>query len=391
VRIALFDQVVAAENPAGSRDQRIVEQLSGEHEFTLFASAVVLKDGGTRAVAHVPVPTVRRPALVSYLAYLVGSLRAYAGARARGRRFDILHVTDCYFPSADVYYAHFCHRAYLRDVWPVVRGPVSPRRVHNWITHLLRAAIEARLVRGARIIVAPSEGLKREMGRVYPGSVDKIRVIQNTVDLARFTPAETFDPRPLRARLDTAPGETAFVFVALGHFERKGLPLVLEALARGDRSLDGARLWVVGGEPYLVRAYRRMAEEAGVGDRVSFAGKVDDVRPYLWSADAFVSPSHYEAFSLGLLEAGGAGLPLLASRISGSDELLVDAVNGFELELSGAGVASGMARFLALDGEGRAAMRRAARASVEPLQPGSFDAAWRELYASLEASLTTMG
>src|SRR4051794_8266578 len=118
VRIALFDQVVAPEAPAGSRDQRIVEQLSAEHEFTLFASAVSLEDGRMRAVAHVPVPTVRRPALASYLAYLVGSLGAYAGARARGRRFDILHVTDCYFPTADVYYAHFCHRAYLRHVWP---------------------------------------------------------------------------------------------------------------------------------------------------------------------------------------------------------------------------------------------------------------------------------
>jgi glycosyltransferase involved in cell wall biosynthesis len=387
VRIALFDQVVAPAAPAGSRDQRIVEQLSGEHEFTLFASAVSLDHGRTRAVAHVPVPTVRRPALVSYLAYLVGSLRAYAGARARGRRFDILHVTDCYFPTADVFYAHFCHRAYLRDVWPHVRGSVSPRMVHNWATHLVRAAVEARLVRSAQIIVAPSEGLKREMGRVYPRTVDKIRVIQNTVDLARFTPPEAFDPQPVRARLQTAAGETAFVFVALGHFERKGLPLLLEALARGDRSLDRARLWVVGGEPYLVRAYRRMAEDLGVADRVSFAGRVDDVRPYLWSADAFVSPSHYEAFSLGLLEAAGAGLPLLASRISGSDELLVDAVNGFELELSGVGVASGMARFLALDGGGRAAMRSAARESVEPLQPGHFDIAWRELYASLEAAL----
>jgi glycosyltransferase involved in cell wall biosynthesis len=387
VRIALFDQVVAPENPAGSRDQRIVEQLADEHEFTLFSNAVVLEDGPRRAVAHVSVPTVRRPALASYLAYLVGSLCAYAAARARGRRFDVKHVTNCGFPSADVYYAHFCHRAYLRDVWPLVRGTVSPRMVHAWVTHLMRTAVETRLVRRARVIVAPSEGLKRDIGRVYPGSLDKIKVIQNTVDLARFSPPETFDPQSVRARLQTAPGETAFVFVALGHFERKGLPLLLEALARSDGSLDGARLWVVGGEPDLVRAYRRTAENAGVAHRVSFAGKADDVRPYLWSADAFVSPSHYEAFSLGLLEAAGAGLPLLASRISGSEELLVDGVNGFELELSGAGVAAGMARFLALDGEGRAALRRAARASVEPLQPERFDAAWRELYASLEAAL----
>jgi glycosyltransferase involved in cell wall biosynthesis len=384
VRIALFDQVVGPQSPAGSRDQRIIEELAGEHEFTIFSSALSLEGGNGARVVHVAVPPVRGPALLSFLAYFVGAGIAYARQRMRGRRFDLLHVTDCAFPVGDVFYAHFCHRVYLRDVWPRVRGAVSARTVHNWVNLRIRTAFEAALVRRAGAIVVPSEGLKREMSRAFPSTEQKITVIRNTVDVDRFSRPAGFDARPTREMMDTGDEHTAFVFVALGHFERKGLPLLLDALSSDQHDLAAARLWVVGGEPARVAEYRRRAEDLGVADQVSFAGKTEDVRRFLWSADAFVSPSRYEAFSLVLLEAAGAGLPLLVSRVSGSDELLVDGVNGIELELAADGVAAALARFLALDEGERSAMRRAASASVEPLRPERFDAAWRALYTSLD-------
>jgi glycosyltransferase involved in cell wall biosynthesis len=384
MRIALFDHRVTPQNPAGSLDARILERLSQEHDFTVFASELRLDTGLANGVAHVRVTSIRRPALASYLMHFAGCCLAYLRARARGRRFDVVHVTECALPVGDVFYAHFCHRAFLRDVWADIRGPASARRLHAWASHCIRAAVEARLVRRSRVVVVPAEGLRRDMIRMYPGSEEKIVVIRNTVDVSRFTPPDDFDRAPTRERMHTGDGETAFIFIALGHFERKGLPLLLDALARGNGALDDARLWVVGGERDLVESYRARAQGLGVGERVAFAGKVEDVRPFLWSADAFVSPSHYEAFQLGLLEAAGAGLPLLVSRISGSDELLADGDNGFELERTAEGVAAGLARFMALDPSGRERMSSAARASVEPLGPARFDAEWQALYASLE-------
>jgi glycosyltransferase involved in cell wall biosynthesis len=104
----------------------------------------------------------------------------------------------------------------------------------------------------------------------------------------------------------------------------------------------------------------------------------------LWSADAFVAPSHYEAFSLGLLEAAAAGLPLIATRISGSEELLEDGVNGFEIQATPRGVHAGLRRFAVLDPVAREALGRVARERVEPLRPERFATAWCELYASLD-------
>jgi glycosyltransferase involved in cell wall biosynthesis len=216
---------------------------------------------------------------------------------------------------------------------------------------------------------------------MYPDIGGSVRVIPNVVDLDYFRRPTGFAREPVRERLCTGRGQTAFVFVALGHFERKGLPLLLEAASAPD--LDGIRLWVVGGAPGPVASFRRSALKRGIEGRVAFVGRTEDVRPFLWSADAFIAPSHYEAFSLGLLEAAAAGLPLLATRISGSEELVQDGVNGIHMDRSRDGVRAAILRFLSLDAHARDAMSSAARASVEPLTPERFASAWRNLYASL--------
>lgn len=381
MKIALFDFVVAPHSGPGGCDVEVLRAISEEHEVTVFASNLVMPEGTGRSVTQVAVPTVRHPGLASFLLYLAGASVSYARLRLRGERFDVIQATDSSFPFADVCYAHLCHRAFLAEIWPRVRGRIGPRTAHSWANHKVRAVIESNLVRRARVIVVPSDGLRRDIERSYPSAAPKITVIRNTVDVARYAAPGAFDRRAFRERMGTTDAHTAFVFVALGHFERKGLPMLLEAL--GAEGLDTVRLWVVGGEPGLVESYRRVAERLGVVERVTFAGRTDDVRPFLWSADAFVAPSHYEAFSLALLEAAAAGLPLIATRISGSEELVKDGVNGLEIERSPAGVSTGLHRFLELHDARREAMGRAARESVEARGPDRFAAAWKELYASV--------
>lgn len=384
MRIALFNYVVAPHSGPGSRDVEVLRELHGEHEFTVFASKLILPDDSGPAIAHVAVRTIPRPAFPSFLLYFAGAFASYVRFRLAGRRFDLLHVTDASFPGGDICYAHFCHRGYLKEVWPRMRTRITARTMNNWASHAARALVERRLVRRARVIVVPSQGLGRDFVRTYPGVEDKIRVIPNTVDIAHFRAPDNFDRRTIRDRMATDERDTAFVFVALGHFERKGLPLLLDALALGDPRLAHARVWVVGGESGLVSAYRERAQRLGIAKQVSFAGRTEDVRPFLWSADAFVLPSHYEAFSAALLEAAAAGLPAIATRISGSEEVLHDGVNGFEITLSADGIAAGLRRFVELDAGERDTMRRAARESVEPLGPARFISDWQALYASLE-------
>jgi len=379
----MFDFVVAPHSGPGGCDVEVLKALSSEHELTVIASELTVPEGGARSVRHVRIPTVPHPGLASFLLYVAQASIAYRLLRLRGTRFDLVQATDCSRLAADVCYAHLCHRAFLTEIWPQLRTRPTARTLHSWANHKARALIEARLVRHTRVIVVPSEGLKRDLARLYPEVAEKVTVIRNTVELAEYDQPHGFDRRDFRQRLQTGDRHTAFVFVALGHFERKGLPMLLESL-RAD-GLEDARLWVVGGEPGLVAAYRTRAKQLGVADRVAFAGRTEDVRPFLWSADAFVAPSHYEAFSLALLEAAAAGLPLILTRISGTEELLEDGVNGFEVQRNAASLSAGLRRLLDLDAASREAMRSAARNSVEPLRPERFAAAWRALYASLSA------
>jgi glycosyltransferase involved in cell wall biosynthesis len=78
--------------------------------------------------------------------------------------------------------------------------------------------------------------------------------------------------------------------------------------------------------------YRPRAEDQGVAARVHFAGATSEPGPYYSSADGFILPTAYETFSLVTFEAAAAGLPLLVSRVSGVDELLVDGQNGWYID-----------------------------------------------------------
>ena len=102
---------------------------------------------------------------------------------------------------------------------------------------------------------------------------------------------------------------------------------MLEALH--EVNAGHTKLLVVGGEPDLVASYKERARGLGLNGAVVFTGMRSDVRPYLWSADAFVLPSAYETFSLVAYEAAAAGLPVIAPRLNGIDELLRDGENGF--------------------------------------------------------------
>jgi glycosyltransferase involved in cell wall biosynthesis len=169
--------------------------------------------------------------------------------------------------------------------------------------------------------------------------------------------------------------------VALGQFERKGLPFVLQALA--TPGMERFKLIVVGGEPGLIAQYTERAAKYQVGDRVIFAGMQSDVRPYFWSVDAFVFPSLYEGFPLVTLEAAACGLPIVVSHLYGVEEMLVDGDNGILVETSVDGVRRGLERFLSLSPSARHAMGQGARQAVSIYSEEHFVAAWRAFYLKL--------
>ncbi len=83
------------------------------------------------------------------------------------------------------------------------------------------------------------------------------------------------------------------------------------------------------GSGHLQRELAEQAFSIGISDAVRLIGHRPDARTLLAAADVFVLPSRHEGMPLVLLEAMDAGLPVVATRVVGSEEVVVDGETGF--------------------------------------------------------------
>lgn len=111
---------------------------------------------------------------------------------------------------------------------------------------------------------------------------------------------------------------------------RKGLHVLLTALTRvsGDWRL---RVAGAAADPAYARRVRRMADEGGLADRVTWLGALDDatLAAEMAAAHALAVPSQYEGFGIVYLEGMGFGLPALATTGGAARELITHGENGF--------------------------------------------------------------
>ena len=168
--------------------------------------------------------------------------------------------------------------------------------------------------------VAVSADTRARLIALFGWPEGKVRVIHNAVDLDRFR-AGTRD-EGLRAALGGADGE-ALALVPARLDVQKGHEHLLVAA----RETTGVRFLLAGDGPLRGRLEAR-AGELGVGDRVAFLGRRDDVPALLAASDLVVLPSLYEGLPLSLIEAMAARRPIVATDVGGTRELVRDGVDG---------------------------------------------------------------
>ena len=386
-RVVVVDMAIARDSPAGSCVLAEVEGLTRRFDVTVFSER--FERDTLPGVEFVRVRAPARPVLLRYVAFHVGMPLQHLLWRLRGGRADCVQATQGQLPGADICYAHFCHAAYLGTHWKATVA-TGPRRWARWATHAFNAWCEARAFASARVIVVPSRGLRAEIEARYPGSAAKLRVIANPVDTARFTRPPGFDRTAARAALGFGPDDRVLAFMALGDFARKGLGILMQALAGARAGVQArVRILVIGGQAGEVREYAAMARALNLGETVRFVGMQADVRPHLWLSDVFAFPSAYEIFSLAILQAAAAGLPVMVTRgLYGAEEFVVDRHNGWAVPRSAADVTAWLDQ-LPLDGDVLARMGRAAAASVAQYAIEPFRERWIALIDSLTAGQAT--
>jgi glycosyltransferase involved in cell wall biosynthesis len=103
----------------------------------------------------------------------------------------------------------------------------------------------------------------------------------------------------------------------------------------------------------------------------------------LWAGDIFALPSAYEVVPLAALEAGAAGLPLLAAELDGCGTA-GGGETGYVGDRTGVSMAAGLRRFGSLPESRRQQMATAARAAAQQYGLDAFVEGWAKLYAGLE-------
>ncbi len=152
----------------------------------------------------------------------------------------------------------------------------------------------------------------------------RVRVLPNGIDLG---PPPTRERRAAARRVLGFDGEAPLIGTAARLDPVKDLATLVRAFDDVRRKQPHAKLVIFGDGPER----DRLAEEAarrGVEGSLAFAGHRADVRDLLPAFDLYVNCSTYEGVSLTILEAMAAGIPVVASAVGGTPEVVVDGATG---------------------------------------------------------------
>jgi glycosyltransferase involved in cell wall biosynthesis len=174
----------------------------------------------------------------------------------------------------------------------------------------------------ADLIVTTSQGVADDLVAAFGVARARVRVVHNPVDLDAVALAVQDPIDPVHAAAWQSP-----VIVAAGRLaESKNYPLLIEALAL-LRSRVPARLFILG-QGDEDRAIRALVAARGLGDAVVLCGFQKNPWKYIARADVFALTSRYEGFGNVLIEAMACGVPVVATRSSGTIDIVRDGVDG---------------------------------------------------------------
>jgi glycosyltransferase involved in cell wall biosynthesis len=240
----------------------------------------------------------------------------------RAQRFDVVHIQTPFIahhagvrlarrivnlPVVATFHTHF--EEYLSHY-----VPMAPRTLLRWLVR----SFTRRQARQVDALVVPSRAIHTLLSDY--GVTTPRHIIPTGIDLHRFQGGEG---QRFRARLGISPETPLLLFVGrLAH--EKNIGFLLHVLKRVRRTLPRAQ-FVIAGEGPAAGSLRRCVAELRLQDAVHIVGNIPDREGLLdcyRAADCFVFASHTETQGLVLLEAMALGVPVVASAILGTRDIL---------------------------------------------------------------------
>lgn len=258
--------------------------------------------------------------------------------------FDIFHGHGIYgfgfalfkfLKKTDKPFVTTIHNVILRDAQTTIRSiffDLSNLVLHfiNTVGLTLYSICEGALIsRIANKIIAVSNFTKMDAIKTYGIPAEKITVIQNGVDIDKFSPKISGDVIRRRLSLLNEP-----LVLYLGRFDyRKGVENLVKAIPLVLQQNEDVKFLLVGKGPFE-NALKNLAVKLRVKDSIIFHPSVSDfdLPKYYAAADVFVFPSLWEGFGLSLLEALASGKAIISTNVSAIPEIITHNKTGLLVE-----------------------------------------------------------
>jgi len=224
-----------------------------------------------------------------------------------------------------------------------------------------------RLAGKCRMVVANSKSVAADARRLLPEAVP-ITTIYNVIDPEKFrSEGRTLDLDKLAGLLSPPDGTIRVGLIAtFAHW--KGHETFLRAISVFPRNCKvhfyviGGPIYVTPGSQWDVETLKKLSEELGIADRVSFTGFVEDAAAAIRTLDIVVHAStEREPFGLVIIQTMACGRPIISSALGGASELVEPEVDGITFPAGDSEALAAAIQRLANDPELRARLGRAGR------------------------------
>lgn len=254
------------------------------------------------------------------------SMRYSRNAKKLLQSMDIVHVQHPFLSGRlalryckDIPIVYTNHTRY--DLYAQAYLPIMPDEMSQG---LLQAYMPS-FCNAVDMVIAPSAGMKKVLRQL---NVERdIEVVPNGVELKDFQSAV---PLP-RAAFGFRDDDLLLVYAGRLAPE-KNIPFLLKSFAGVAEALPNAYLLLLGsGIQVFEEEIRALAGELQLGDRIRFTGRIpyDKLPAYLAMCDIFVTASITEVHPLSVIEAMGAGLPVMGVESVGVGDTVENGVTGF--------------------------------------------------------------
>lgn len=208
----------------------------------------------------------------------------------------------------------------LPPPWPILVASVANDPYRQAPFHRLAGR---RLATAFGAHITHSQGIEDAVRQAYGGRPHRLECVNLGIDLRRCDRS-----RAVPARVAEHRRGAGCVVGSMGRLvPQKAMHVLLDAAPALLRANPDTRVLIVGDGP-LRRALEEQARRLGIAEAVTFTGYEEDVASAYAAMDVFVLPSRDEGFGLVFLEAMAMGVPVVGTRVIGSEDAVDDGVTG---------------------------------------------------------------